>query len=208
MKKSLAATIHGEQANLVQSLSQKAGRPPGLAVILVGDDPASHTYVANKRKACQKFGIYAPDINLPATASTEAILEAIDSFNRDQAIDGILVQLPLPSHVAKEKVLLRISPDKDVDGLHPANLGRLVTGEPGLVACTLRGIITLLDHFKISIAGETRCRDRKKSSCWETIVPSFAEPGCHGSSPKVAVNFLPEKRDSSIIRRPKGGKAF
>ena len=104
--KSLAATIHGEQANLVQSLSQKAGRPPGLAVILVGDDPASHTYVANKRKAYQKFGIYAPDINLPATASTEAILEAIDSFNRDQAIDGILVQLPLPSHMAKEKSFL------------------------------------------------------------------------------------------------------
>jgi methylenetetrahydrofolate dehydrogenase (NADP+)/methenyltetrahydrofolate cyclohydrolase len=152
--KALAATIHGEQAETVASLSKKAGRPPGLAVILVGDDPASHTYVANKRKACHRVGIYAPDINLPASATTDAILDAIDTFNRDPAIDGILVQLPLPSHVAKDKVLLRISPDKDVDGFHPANLGLLVAGEPGLVACTPRGVITLLDRSGIPISGK------------------------------------------------------
>ncbi len=151
--KALAATIHGEQAEKVTSLAKKAGRPPGLAVILVGDDPASHTYVANKRKACHRVGIYAPDINLPSTASTEAILDAIDTFNTNPAIDGILVQLPLPSHVAKDKVLRRISPDKDVDGFHPFNLGLLVSGEPGLVACTPRGVITLLDRSGIKISG-------------------------------------------------------
>ena len=151
--KSLASLIHAEQAEKVQSLSRKAGRPPGLAVILVGEDPASHTYVSNKRKACHRVGIYAPDINLPAFSSTEAVLETIDGFNRDPAIDGILVQLPLPPQVSKEQVLLTISPDKDVDGFHPANLGRLVAGEPGLVACTPRGIITLLDRSHIPISG-------------------------------------------------------
>ncbi len=151
--KSLASLIHEEQAEKVQSLSPKAGRPPGLAVILVGEDPASHTYVSNKRKACHRVGIYAPDINLPASSSTEAVLETIDGFNRDPAIDGILVQLPLPPQVSKEQVLLKISPDKDVDGFHPANLGRLVAGEPGLVACTPRGIITLLDRSHIPISG-------------------------------------------------------
>jgi methylenetetrahydrofolate dehydrogenase (NADP+)/methenyltetrahydrofolate cyclohydrolase len=152
--KTLAGEIHGEQERRVATLAKKAGRPPGLAVILVGNDPASHTYVSNKRKACHRVGIYAPDINLPADTPLEAVLESVDQFNDDPAIDGILVQLPLPSHIPKEKVLLRISPDKDVDGFHPVNLGKLVAGEPGLVACTPRGIITLMDRFHLPIAGK------------------------------------------------------
>jgi len=152
--KALAGEIHGEQERRVASLVKKAGRPPGLAVILVGNDPASHTYVSNKRKACHRVGIYAPDINLPADTSLEAVLESVDRFNRDPAIDGILVQLPLPSSLPKEKVLLKIAPDKDVDGFHPVNLGKLVAGEQGLVACTPRGIMTLLKRFHIPVAGK------------------------------------------------------
>ncbi|MEC4682186.1 MAG: bifunctional methylenetetrahydrofolate dehydrogenase/methenyltetrahydrofolate cyclohydrolase FolD [Nitrospirota bacterium] len=152
--KTLAGEIHGEQQQRVESLSKKTGRPPGLAVILVGNDPASHAYVSNKRKACHRVGIYAPDINLPSDTPLDAVLESIDQFNNDPAIDGILVQLPLPAHIPKEQVLLRISPDKDVDGFHPVNLGRLVAGEPGLVACTPRGIITLMDRFNLPIAGK------------------------------------------------------
>jgi len=152
--KALAGEIHGEQERRVASLVKKAGRPPGLAVILVGNDPASHTYVSNKRKACHRVGIYAPDINLPADTSLEAVLESVDRFNRDPAIDGILVQLPLPFSLPKEKVLLKIAPDKDVDGFHPVNLGKLVAGEQGLVACTPRGIMTLLKRFHIPVAGK------------------------------------------------------
>lgn len=152
--KALAAEIHKEQETLVPVLMKKAGRPPGLAVILVGSDPASQTYVAHKRKACRQVGIYAPDINLPASASLDAVLGAVEQFNRDPSIDGILVQLPLPSHVPKEEVLHRISPDKDVDGFHPVNVGKLVAGEPGLVACTPKGILTLLDRFRIPVDGK------------------------------------------------------
>lgn len=152
--KALAGEIHGEQEIRVRELSARAGRPPGLAVVLVGDDPASHTYVAHKRKACQRVGIYAPEINLPADTSLREILDAVDRFNADPAIDGILVQLPLPPHIPKDPVLLRISPDKDVDGFHPFNVGKLVAGEPGLVACTPRGVITLLDRYGLPIAGK------------------------------------------------------
>lgn len=152
--KALAATLHDEQAKKVEALAPRAGRPPGLAVILVGDDPASRTYVANKRNACRKVGFHAPEYNLESSTTTETLLSLIGTLNADPAIDGILVQLPLPSHVRKEEILLCIAPDKDVDGFHPANLGRLVAGEPGLVACTPRGIITLLDRSGISISGK------------------------------------------------------
>jgi methylenetetrahydrofolate dehydrogenase (NADP+)/methenyltetrahydrofolate cyclohydrolase len=152
--KALAATLHEEQAQEVARLAPRAGRPPGLAVVLVGADPASQTYVANKRNACKKVGIYAPDYNLKLETSAEELLSLIDTLNRDPAIDGILVQLPLPAGIEKEAVLYRIAPDKDVDGFHPANLGRLVAGEPGLVACTPRGVITLLDRSGIPIAGK------------------------------------------------------
>ena len=152
--KALAGEIHGEQEIRVRDLTARAGRPPGLAVVLVGDDPASHTYVAHKRKACKRVGIYAPEINLPADTTLREILDAVDRFNADPAIDGILVQLPLPSHIPKDPVLLRISPDKDVDGFHPFNVGKLVAGEPGLVACTPRGVITLMDRSGLPIGGK------------------------------------------------------
>lgn len=123
----------------------KAGkRPPGLAVILVGDNPASSIYVRNKRRSCEVAGVHSVSIDLPATTTQEELLACIDRLNEDPAIDGVLVQLPLPEHVDSETVIERIHPDKDVDGFHPYNVGRLALGMPTLRPCTPFGVMTLL----------------------------------------------------------------
>jgi len=128
-------------------------RPPGLAVILAGHDPASEIYVRNKVKACAELGIYSEKLTPPDSVSTAELLAAVNSFNRRPEIDGILVQMPLPSHVDSKKVLLAVSPGKDVDGFHPCNVGNLVTGRPGPRPCTPAGIIRLLQYYQIPIAG-------------------------------------------------------
>jgi methylenetetrahydrofolate dehydrogenase (NADP+)/methenyltetrahydrofolate cyclohydrolase len=136
---------------LLQSLRQQvearraAGkRIPGLAVILVGDDPASSIYVRNKRRSCDIAGVNSVSIDLPAATSQAELLERIDQLNADPAIDGILVQLPLPRHIDGDAVIERIRPDKDVDGFHPCNIGRLVLRMPTLRPCTPFGVMTLL----------------------------------------------------------------
>jgi methylenetetrahydrofolate dehydrogenase (NADP+)/methenyltetrahydrofolate cyclohydrolase len=130
-----------------------AARPPGLAVILVGDDPASHIYVRNKVKACEDLGIVSERYTPPATATTEEILQLVHSLNERSDVDGILVQMPLPKQVNSQKVLLAVSPEKDVDGFHPLNMGFLVTGRPGPRACTPAGIMELLHRYQIPIQG-------------------------------------------------------
>ncbi len=121
-------------------------RIPGLAVILIGNDPASEIYVRNKRKACEQAGIISHYYDLPAATTEQALLDHIDELNADMSIDGILVQFPLPEHIDADKVTERIQPDKDVDGFHPYNIGRLALRRPSLRSCTPRGIITLLEH--------------------------------------------------------------
>ncbi|MBK8162630.1 MAG: bifunctional methylenetetrahydrofolate dehydrogenase/methenyltetrahydrofolate cyclohydrolase FolD [Gammaproteobacteria bacterium] len=128
-------------------------RPPGLAVLLIGDNPASQVYVASKRKACEDLGILSRSYDLPATITQQELIERIDDLNRDAAIDGILVQLPLPAHIDSETVIERIRPDKDVDGFHPYNIGRLAVRLPLLRPCTPKGIITLLEHTGIPLRG-------------------------------------------------------
>ncbi|MDA8197868.1 MAG: bifunctional 5,10-methylenetetrahydrofolate dehydrogenase/5,10-methenyltetrahydrofolate cyclohydrolase [Thermaerobacter sp.] len=128
-------------------------RVPGLAVVLVGEDPPSLAYVRSKRKACRQVGIESVQINLPETASTGAVRSAVAELNRDPAVHGILVQLPLPPQVDAAQIIAAIDPAKDVDGLHPDSLGRLMSGRPGLVPCTPRGVMTLLDHYRIPVAG-------------------------------------------------------
>lgn len=128
-------------------------RAPGLAVILVGSDPASEIYVGSKRKACEEVGFISRSYDLPATTSEQALLELIDQLNEDQAIDGILVQLPLPEGIDNVKVLERIAPSKDVDGFHPYNVGRLCQRAPILRPCTPRGIITLLERNNVDTFG-------------------------------------------------------
>lgn len=143
------------EAQLKQTLEQKkSSRPPGLAVILVGDDPASALYVARKSKACEAMGFYSEAYQLPETTTQEALLALIDTLNTSSHIDGILVQLPLPEHIQKQRIIEQISPNKDVDGFHPYNFGRLAQGHPTLRPCTPYGIMMLLDYYKIALAGK------------------------------------------------------
>lgn len=130
-----------------------ARRAPGLAVILVGDNPASEIYVRNKVKACHALGIYSEKLTPPESVSTEELLEMVGTLNRRPEIDGILVQLPLPAQVDAKKVLLAVDPDKDVDGLHPLNLGKLLSGRPGPRPCTPAGILELLRRHRIPLLG-------------------------------------------------------
>src|SRR5204863_7150987 len=128
-------------------------RPPGLAVVLVGHDPASEIYVRGKVKASGELGIHSEKLTPPDTISTGELLSIVEELNRRQEIDGILVQMPLPAQVDSKKILLAISPDKDVDGFHPCNIGNLVTARPGPKSCTPAGIIRLLRYYQIPIAG-------------------------------------------------------
>ncbi len=132
-----------------------APRRPGLAVLLVGDDAASAVYVSHKEKGCDEVGFHHVTHRLPATTSQDDVLALIDELNNDEAIDGILVQLPLPKGMDQDKVLLSVSPEKDVDGFHPVNLGRLVAGNPGFVPCTPKGILRMLSHYGISMSGKS-----------------------------------------------------
>jgi methylenetetrahydrofolate dehydrogenase (NADP+)/methenyltetrahydrofolate cyclohydrolase len=130
------------------------GRPPGLAVVLVGHNQASEIYVRNKIKACEDLGIRSEKLAPPADISTEELLAEIDALNQRPEIDGILVQLPLPAQVDSKAVLLRVAPEKDVDGFHPLNLGNLVTARPGPKPCTPAGILEILKRYGIPISGK------------------------------------------------------
>jgi methylenetetrahydrofolate dehydrogenase (NADP+)/methenyltetrahydrofolate cyclohydrolase len=132
---------------------QKLARPPGLAVILVGDDPGSEIYVRNKIKACASLGVHSVKITPPSTVSTEELLAIIEGLNAEPAIDGILVQMPLPRQVDSRRVLEAVAAEKDADGFHPLNVGRLVAGRPAPRACTPAGIIEMLKFYQIKIDG-------------------------------------------------------
>lgn len=129
--------------------------PPGLVVILVGDNPASQVYVRNKELAAKRIGIHSKVDRLPASVTEEALLARIDQYNRDAAFHGILVQLPLPIQIDEEKVLDAIDPKKDVDGFHPLNLGKLFLGKPEMIPCTPYGIMKMLDAYHIPLEGKT-----------------------------------------------------
>lgn len=144
--KAIAAGIRDEVKSRVEARLARGQRAPGLAVILVGSDPASEVYVRNKRKGCEAAGIHSIAHDLPADTPQSDLLALIDRLNADPQVDGILVQLPLPSHIDTETVVERISPDKDVDGFHPYNIGRLAIRMPTLRSCTPYGVITLLKH--------------------------------------------------------------
>ncbi|HZS26451.1 MAG TPA: bifunctional methylenetetrahydrofolate dehydrogenase/methenyltetrahydrofolate cyclohydrolase FolD [Candidatus Angelobacter sp.] len=148
----IAAQIRAEVAEDVRSLNA-AGLRPGLAVILAGHNPASEIYVRNKVKACDQVGVHGETLTPPDSVSTEELLEMVDRLNQRDEIDGILVQLPLPAQVDSKKVLLAVSPQKDVDGFHPMNVGNLSTQRPGLVPCTPAGVIEVLRRSNIPIEG-------------------------------------------------------
>jgi methylenetetrahydrofolate dehydrogenase (NADP+) / methenyltetrahydrofolate cyclohydrolase len=149
----LANEIRAEIADQVQAL-RASGISPGLAVVLVGHNPASEVYVRGKVKASQEIGLYSEQHSPPESSSTDELLALIDSLNRRDEIDGILVQLPLPAHVDSKKVLLAVDPAKDVDGFHPMNVGYLSTQRPGLVPCTPAGVMEILRRSNIPVAGQ------------------------------------------------------
>lgn len=151
--KSISSQIKEELKDEVKRLTEK-GFQPGLAVILVGENPASQVYVGSKEKSCNELGIYSEAYRLPAETSEQEILSLIDKLNEKKEIDGILVQLPLPEHIDEEKVLLKIDPDKDVDGFHPVNVGRMVIGNPRFLPCTPWGIQELLLRTDIDPSGK------------------------------------------------------
>ena len=145
------------KSNVAQQISQyvaQGKRAPGLAVILVGADPASQVYVGSKRKSCAEIGITSKSYDLPETTTEQALLELIEELNQDTEVDGILVQLPLPKHIDSTKVIEQISPEKDVDGFHPYNVGRLCQRIPTLRACTPYGVMKLLETTGISFYGK------------------------------------------------------
>jgi len=152
--KKVAADMRAEMAAEIQRLKAEHGLTPGLAVVLVGEDPASVSYVTGKQKACEEIGIYSREHRLPADYPESDLLALVEQLNQDPAIHGILVQLPLPPHIDEAKVLLAIRPDKDVDGFHPVNVGKMVIGEPCYLPCTPHGVQQILLRSGIQIEGK------------------------------------------------------
>ena len=151
--KVVAKAVKEDVAGRVQALKAKGIRP-GLATVLVGDDPASHVYVRNKQRTCEELGMYTVGHHLPPTTSQDELLGLVHRLNDDPAIHGILVQLPLPKPLRSEPILNAMSPHKDVDGLHPFNMGKLLMGEPRFVPCTPAGVLAMLDYYKLPIEGK------------------------------------------------------
>lgn len=151
--KAVASEIREKIKNEVGILKSK-GVTPGLAAVLVGDNPASKVYVRNKRKACEEAGIYSEEHKLPADLKQEDLVKLVNDLNVDKKINGILIQLPLPRHIDSKVILECVSPDKDVDGFHPYNVGKLTVGDPIFSPCTPHGVIVLLEYYGIKIDGK------------------------------------------------------
>ncbi|HZD59068.1 MAG TPA: bifunctional methylenetetrahydrofolate dehydrogenase/methenyltetrahydrofolate cyclohydrolase FolD [Anaerolineae bacterium] len=151
--KAISAQIRAELAEEVKKLQQETGITPGLAVVLVGDNPASKVYVGQKEKACEELGLVSRKYVLPGDTSEKELLDLVEQLNNDSEIDGILVQLPLPKQIDENKVIAAIHPDKDVDGFHPVNVGRLVIGTEGFKPCTPYGVIHLLKRSDVQLTG-------------------------------------------------------
>lgn len=151
--KVISAALKEKVAAEVKELKEK-GIVPGLAVIIVGEDPASKVYVANKKKACEQLGMTSVEYALPESTTEQEVLELIAKLNVDDKINGILCQLPLPSHIDEEKIINAISPDKDVDAFHPVNVGKIMTGEYEFLPCTPAGVMEMLEYERIEVSGK------------------------------------------------------
>ncbi len=152
--KAIAKSVREELAVEVEQLKSDAGVTPGLAVVLVGEDPASKVYVRNKHRACERVGINTRDIRMSAEASHEEVMEQVHNLNEDPDIHGILVQLPTPEQVDDEEIINAIDPAKDVDGFHPISMGKLLTGQPEMVPCTPRGVMRMLESTGVELSGK------------------------------------------------------
>ena len=152
--KLVSASIREKIKEKTKDIKDKYSRVPGLAAVLVGEDPASQIYVRNKRKSCEDVGIYSEEHKLPESTTQDELLELINKLNNDKKINGILVQLPLPKHIDDSLILNSVSSEKDVDGFHPINAGYLFEGKPQFIPCTPHGIIKMLEFYDIDIEGK------------------------------------------------------
>lgn len=193
--KATAAAIRAELAEELTALTPKAGRPPGLAVILVGDDPSSHVYVRNKERACAGAGFRSETFRLPADTSQADLEKHIDMLNERKDIDGILLQLPLPKTLDSRRCLERIAPHKDVDGFHPLNMGKLTLGLPSLRPCTPAGVMVLLERHGLSPAGKKAVVVGRSNIVGKPLALMLGAPGpfanatvtvCHSGTPDLA----------------------
>ena len=153
--KNVSNLIKQEIADEVADIKKKGGKIPHLVAILVGTDGASETYVSHKEKACEKVGFRSTIVRMKESVTENELLKKIDEFNCDDDIDGLIVQVPLPDHISENKVVEAIDPEKDVDGFHPVNIGRMVIGLPSFVSATPAGIVELLERYKIEISGKS-----------------------------------------------------
>lgn len=194
-----------EDLRVQVELMVKAGEsPPGLAVVLVGDDPASAVYVRNKRRAVERIGFRSFDFDLPASTSEDDLRALIDRLNADPAVHGILVQLPLPAHVNAENLLDRIDPDKDVDGFHPTNVGRLALRQLGLRPCTPRGITTLLGHTDRPVRGKHAVvigvsNHVGRPMVMELLIAGCTTTACHKFTPSSELQAQVERADIVVV---------
>lgn len=152
--KKIAAEIKQELADKVAELKKQGKKIPHLVAVLVGNNPASETYVASKVKSCKEVGFKSTEMRYSDDITEEQLLEVVDKLNRDEDVDGYIVQLPLPRHISEERILLAIDPDKDVDGFHPFNVGKMVTGLPTYLPATPAGIVELLTRYRIETRGK------------------------------------------------------
>lgn len=153
--RNISKKVKEEIADEVTKIKENGGKTPHLVAVLVGNDPASETYVSHKEKACKKVGFNSTIVRMEDSITEESLLKKIDEFNKDDDIDGLIVQVPLPDHISEHKVVEAIDPRKDVDGFHPVNLGRMVIGLPSYVSATPSGIIELLKRYKIETSGKS-----------------------------------------------------
>lgn len=175
--KELSSAIRSDLAQKCQSFIKKTGRTPALAVILAGDNPASLTYVSAKKKACDEAGMICRDITLPGSVSQKELLEKVSQLNSDPSVDGILVQLPLPKGLDEQLITRSIDPAKDVDGFCPENIGRLLLGEKTFVPCTPKGIMRLLDEYRIPTESADVCIVGRSNIVGKPLAALFMQRG-------------------------------
>ena len=191
--KELSEIVREKTALRCAAFEKRFGRKPCLAVVLVGDNAASQTYVKSKRKSCEELGFAHVDITFESSISQDELLICIETLNNDPAVDGILIQMPLPSHIDELAITEAVRPDKDVDGFHPQNIGKLLLGQRSLVACTPRGIMRIIDHYGIETAGKKVCIMGRSNIVGKPMAALMMQKGrdatvtvCHSKTPDVA----------------------
>ena len=191
--KELSEIVREKTALRCAAFEKRFGRKPCLAVVLVGDNAASQTYVKSKRKSCEELGFAHVDITFESSISQDELLICVETLNNDPAVDGILIQMPLPSHIDELAITEAVRPDKDVDGFHPQNIGKLLLGQRSLVACTPRGIMRIIDHYGIETAGKKVCIMGRSNIVGKPMAALMMQKGrdatvtvCHSRTSDVA----------------------